>query len=124
MKKNIRLKHYINYLILGVALVLFVALDLCGILKRSDANLLAQIGYSIILAVSLNLVVGFLGELSLGHAGFMCIGAYVGGLAYTLLIPVCGKIGAILIALPIGGIAAGVSAHWLFVLISLIIPMT
>ena len=106
MKKNIRLKHYINYLILGVALVLFVALDLCGILKRSDANLLAQIGYSIILAVSLNLVVGFLGELSLGHAGFMCIGAYVGGLAYTLLIPACGKIGAILIALPIGGIAA------------------
>ncbi|MBQ3598296.1 MAG: branched-chain amino acid ABC transporter permease [Clostridia bacterium] len=40
--------------------------------------MLAQIGYSIILAVSLNLVVGFLGELSLGHAGFMCAGAYIG----------------------------------------------
>ena len=29
-----------------------------------------------ILAVSLNLTVGILGELSLGHAGFMCIGAF------------------------------------------------
>ena len=29
-----------------------------------------------ILAVSLNLVVGILGELSLGHAGFMCVGAF------------------------------------------------
>lgn len=108
MKKNIRVKHYINYLLLGGALLLFVVLDLCGILKRSDANLLAQVGYSIVLAVSLNLVVGFLGELSLGHAGFMCVGAYVGGLAYTLLVPTCDKLGAILIALPIGGIAAAI----------------
>ena len=30
----------------------------------------------VILAVSLNLVVGILGELSLGHAGFMCVGAF------------------------------------------------
>ncbi|MBQ8174727.1 MAG: branched-chain amino acid ABC transporter permease [Clostridia bacterium] len=106
MKKNIRLKHYINYLILGLALVLFIALDLLGVLKRSDANLLAQVGYSVILAVSLNLVVGFLGELSLGHAGFMCVGAYVGGLVYIMLEPQLNKLGAILVALPIGGIAA------------------
>ncbi len=32
----------------------------------------------IMMAVSLNLTVGILGELSLGHAGFMCVGAYVG----------------------------------------------
>ena len=63
MKKGIRLKHYINYLILGVAFLLFLTMDLCGMLKRSDAGLLTQIGYGIILAVSLNLVVGFLGEL-------------------------------------------------------------
>lgn len=106
MKKNFRLKHYINYLILGGALTLFVVLDLCGVLKRSDANLLAQVGYSIILAVSLNLVVGFLGELSLGHAGFMCIGAYVGGLLYNALIPACGVTAAIFIAMPVGGIVA------------------
>ena len=87
MRKNIRLKHYINYLLLGGALALFVILDFAGLLKRSDASLLAQIGYGIVLAVSLNLVVGFLGELSLGHAGFMCVGAYVGGVLYNYLIP-------------------------------------
>lgn len=43
-------------------------------------NMLTQIAYTMILVLSLNLVVGFLGELSLGHAGFMYIGAYVGGL--------------------------------------------
>ena len=32
----------------------------------------------VIMAVSLNLTVGILGELSLGHAGFMCLGAFVG----------------------------------------------
>ena len=32
----------------------------------------------VILAVSLNLTVGILGELSLGHAGFMCVGAFTG----------------------------------------------
>jgi branched-chain amino acid transport system permease protein len=106
MKKHIRLKHYINYLILGGALALFVILDFAGLLKRSDASLLAQIGYGIILAVSLNLVVGFRGELSLGHAGFMCVGAYVGGVLYNYLIPVCGLTPALLIALPVGGIAA------------------
>lgn len=36
------------------------------------------IGVNIILAVSLNLTVGFLGELTLGHAGFMSVGAYAG----------------------------------------------
>lgn len=38
---------------------------------------LATIGINIILAVSLNLITGFTGQFSLGHAGFMSIGAYV-----------------------------------------------
>ena len=45
----------------------------------------------IILAVSLSLVVGFLGELSLGHAGFMCVGAYLGGKVSAMLVPVLGN---------------------------------
>ena len=47
-------------------------------LGYSDKSTLPRIAFSCILAVSLNLVVGFLGELSLGHAGFMCVGAYLG----------------------------------------------
>ncbi|MBQ5868343.1 MAG: branched-chain amino acid ABC transporter permease, partial [Lachnospiraceae bacterium] len=65
--------------------------------------LLEKIAISIILAVSLSLVVGFLGELSLGHAGFMCVGAYLGGKVAALLIPSMGNgIVTLLIALLVG----------------------
>ena len=39
-------------------------------------GLLVPLCVYVILAVSLNLTVGILGELSLGHAGFMCVGAF------------------------------------------------
>lgn len=51
-----------------------------GVIGYKLSGLLIPLGIYMMLAVSLNLVVGVLGELSLGHAGFMCIGAYVGGL--------------------------------------------
>ena len=77
-KKSFKLKHYINYIAVGLFLIISATLFYTGNLSRSDTSLFIQIGYSIILAVSLNLVVGFLGELSLGHAGFMCVGANIG----------------------------------------------
>ncbi|MDD4599720.1 hypothetical protein SDC9_04224 [bioreactor metagenome] len=42
---------------------------------------LILIGINIILAVSLNLITGFAGQFSIGHAGFMAIGAYLGAVA-------------------------------------------
>jgi branched-chain amino acid transport system permease protein len=62
-----------------------------GRLDSSLLFLLEKIAISIILAVSLSLVVGFLGELSLGHAGFMCVGAYLGGKTAALLEPMLGN---------------------------------
>ena len=76
IKDNFKLKHYTNYIVIAAALVLFFVLSSVGVLGRSTLVLLHRIAYSIILAVSLNLVVGFLGELSLGHAAFMSAGAY------------------------------------------------
>lgn len=109
IKKSFKFKNYINYLIVIVALVLFVVLQSTGLLKRSSANLLAQIGYSIILAVSLNLVVGFLGELSLGHAGFMCVGAYLGGfVANKLAASISSQLLVLIISMVIGGVAAAI----------------
>lgn len=78
MKQSFKLKHCINYICVAAFLILMIILSSAGVLSRSFVNLLPKIAYSIILAVSLNLVVGFLGELSLGHAGFMCVGAYLG----------------------------------------------
>lgn len=78
MKKSFKLKYCMNYICVAAFLILMIILSSAGVLSRSFVNLLPKIAYSIILAVSLNLVVGFLGELSLGHAGFMCVGAYLG----------------------------------------------
>ena len=44
------------------------------------AKLLLDIGIAIILAVSLNIVNGFTGQFSMGHAGFLAIGGYVSGM--------------------------------------------
>ena len=96
-------------MIVFAALILFTLLQTSGGLKRSTANLLAEVGYSVILAVSLNLVVGFLGELSLGHAGFMCIGAYLGTLfmkVFSGFIP--SRLGCLVISMILGGLCAAI----------------
>ena len=83
--KKIKWKRYVNYIAVSFALILFSSLSLTGSLKSSTLYLLEKMGIAILLSVSLGLVVGFLGELSLGHAGFMCIGAYIGGKTSALL---------------------------------------
>lgn len=107
---KIKVKHYINYAVIGTLTAVLSAIILSGgKLDNSLLFLLEKVAISIILAVSLSLVVGFLGELSLGHAGFMCVGAYLGGKAAALLVPTLGN-GPLtfLIALLVGSAAAAV----------------
>ena len=83
---KIKVNHYINYAVIGLLTLVFSLISLTG--GRMDSSLLfllEKTAISIILAVSLSMVVGFLGELSLGHAGFMCVGAYLGGKVAVLL---------------------------------------
>ena len=89
-KKQFALKHFINYFVLIGVLVVFIVLNAAGLLGRGDRSTLVRIGFGMILAISLNLIVGFLGELSLGHAGFMCVGAYIGCFVSNLLAPILG----------------------------------
>ncbi|MBR2315567.1 MAG: branched-chain amino acid ABC transporter permease [Clostridia bacterium] len=106
---DFKLKNCINYILVAAATVVFAILNSTGGLKTSYANLLVQIGYSVILAVSLNLVVGFLGELSLGHAGFMCIGAYIGTfISIQLSAVIDSKLICLIISMLCGGILAAV----------------
>ena len=98
-------------ILLGMTLVFAVLqiLIAVGVLSFQMQNMLVQICYNIILAVSLNLVVGILGELSLGHAGFMCIGAFVGAYASKILMvlyPDLSKWIVFPIAFLLGGIIA------------------
>ena len=104
---DFKLKNCINYIAVTAVLVTLVTLNATGNLKASFMNLFVQIGYSIILAVSLNLVVGFLGELSLGHAGFMCVGAYIGTFISIQLSDVIeSKVICLLISMLCGGVLA------------------
>ena len=105
-----KVKHYINYAVIGSITAVLAGIVLSGgKLDNSLLFLLEKIAISIILAVSLSLVVGFLGELSLGHAGFMCVGAYLGGKAAAMLVPTLGN-GPLtfLIALLVGSAAAAI----------------
>ena len=108
---SIKWKHYANYVAVAIVTVVFGALAFAGALPSSTLYLLEKIAISIILAVSLSMVVGFLGELSLGHAGFMCVGAYLGGKASVILEPMltgvpAGKEIALVISLVVGGVVA------------------
>lgn len=106
--KKIKWKHYINYIVVAAVLIFFVINTFTGGLTSSTEYLLEKIAISVILAVSLSLVVGFLGELSLGHAGFMCVGAYLGGKVACLLEGPLGSnsVLAVVISLLVGGTVA------------------
>ena len=108
MFKRFKLNHYINYIVIGIITVVFGSMSLFGGgLDNSTLFLLEKIAISIILAVSLSLVVGFLGELSLGHAGFMCVGAYLGGKVSVLLVKSLGDgVVTLIISLVVGAAVA------------------
>ena len=107
---KIKINHYINYVVIGLLTVVLGSLSVAGVkFDNSMLFLLEKVAIGIILAVSLSLVVGFLGELSLGHAGFMCVGAYLGGKVAALLVPAMGNsILTFLISLVAGCAAAAI----------------
>ena len=59
-----------------VAYIIMTILASAGVLSSLMKGLLVPLCIYAIIAVALNLTVGILGELSLGHAGFMCVGAF------------------------------------------------
>ncbi len=79
MKKNkILVQNGITYaMVIGFWAVIQI-LSVGGHVSSLMKGLLVPLCIYAILAVSLNLTVGILGELSLGHAGFMCVGAFTG----------------------------------------------
>lgn len=82
--KNTR-TNLLTYLVVIVAFVVMQVLNSQGMLGSSMKGYLVPICVYISLAVSLNLLVGVCGELSLGHAGFMGIGAFSGIVIAALL---------------------------------------
>ncbi|VJN12025.1 branched-chain amino acid ABC transporter permease [Streptococcus pneumoniae] len=75
MKENLKV-NILWLLLLLAGYSLISVLVSVGVLNLFYVQILQQIGINISLAVGLNLIVGFSGQFSLGHAGFMAIGAY------------------------------------------------
>lgn len=113
MEKQIKRSYLLN--ILGVLFVflLFVLLfetRVFGASTQYIKGICTTACYTIIMVASLNLVVGFMGEFSLGHAGFVSVGAYTSAIVSSAL---AGKglpdFFLFLVALLAGGAAAGVT---------------
>lgn len=105
--KQIKWKHYTNYIVIAILTAVFSVMSMSGGLTSSTIYLLEKIAIAVLLTVSLSVVVGFLGELSLGHAGFMCVGAYLGGKTACLLEDSLGNgFLTLLISLIVGGVVA------------------
>ena len=96
-----------NVIILILVLALYVILSVliqANIINPYYSGILTMVCINVILAVSLNLATGFLGQLVLGHAGFMSVGAYAAAL-FTMYsgLP---TMASFPLALLIGGIVA------------------
>ncbi len=81
--KKLRKSTVNNLITYAIVLLFYIVVTVMintGHASRHMKSLLVPICINVVLAVSLNLVIGFLGELSLGHAAFMSVGAYTGGL--------------------------------------------
>jgi len=100
-----RKKLVINLsLILSVYVILFVLMQL-KVINRYYQGILIACLINVILATSLNLATGFLGQLALGHAGFMAVGAYTA----AIITKTTGMPGTVqlLVSLLMGGVVAG-----------------
>ena len=86
LKKTTRV-DFATYLGVILAFVVITALNSQGLLSRSQQGWLVPACCYVVMALSLNLVVGISGELSLGHAGFMSVGAFTG---VTVALERCG----------------------------------
>lgn len=100
-----------NFITYGIVIAIFVVVQILsstGNLSRLLTGLLVPLCVYVIAAVSLNLVVGFSGELSLGHAGFMCVGAYSSALFSHVAADAVPAVPRFILAILIGAAVAGI----------------
>ncbi|WP_130870221.1 branched-chain amino acid ABC transporter permease [Intestinimonas massiliensis (ex Afouda et al. 2020)] len=102
-----------NCITYGIVIAAFIILQVCnagGLLSPSIQGQLVPICAYVVMAIALNLVVGISGELSLGHAGFMSVGAFSGVVtALSLQDSIPNDALRLAIAMVVGAVLAGVA---------------
>ncbi|MFR2693272.1 MAG: branched-chain amino acid ABC transporter permease [Enterocloster bolteae] len=110
MKSNAKRKTFINNMITyGMVVAAYIIMQVLvgtGHISSLMKGLLVPFCIYVIMAVSLNLTVGILGELSLGHAGFMCVGAFAGALFSKCMKGAIDRTLGMVIAILIGAVTA------------------
>ena len=99
----------ITYALVIAAFAVMQGLSAVGAISNSMQGLLVPITAYICMSISLNLVVGFSGELSLGHAGFMSIGAFTGVVVSSALSAGLSGPMRLLVSIIVAGAIAGVA---------------
>ena len=110
-KKKLNKTTKSNLITYGMVLAAYLIVQgmIAGnLLSNLMQGLLVPLCVYIILALSLNLTVGILGELSLGHAGFMCVGAFSGALFSKCMKGAIDPTVSLVIAVIIGAAVAAV----------------
>lgn len=111
LKNKASRQDFLTYALVVLGFVVLQALYSANMLGSSVKGFLIPICVYISLAVSLNLLVGICGELSLGHAGFMGIGAFTGiVVAAVLRDTVSSDALRLLLAMAAGGVLAGIAS--------------
>lgn len=80
-------KRWLMPALLAIGFALSFAIPRFQLLDPYVQLIIMYVGINIILTVSLNLINGYMGEFSVGHAGFMSVGAYIGALLSTKVFP-------------------------------------
>ena len=109
LKKRILPKNSWIFALVTIVFAVMQFMNYNDMLSSSLRGQLIPICVYIVLAVSLNLVVGVSGELSLGHAGFMGVGAFAGVVAAALLSGVENETLRLILAMLVGGVFAGIA---------------
>lgn len=110
-KRNRLIYNIVTYALVIAAFLILQSMIANKTITRSLKGQLVPICCWIVMAVSLNLVIGISGELSLGHAGFMSIGAYTGAVVSGWLLnafAVENTLLRLVLAIIAGGIMAGI----------------
>ncbi|MDR5704328.1 MAG: branched-chain amino acid ABC transporter permease [Armatimonadota bacterium] len=102
-------KRWVTNAALLLFFLLAVLLPRLNLLNLYQQQVLMYVGINIILTVSLNLVNGYMGEFSVGHAAFMAVGAYVSSILTVWVIPPQYAAFAFPFVLIAGGLAAAVA---------------
>ena len=107
MKKDKIASYIVNAVAIAALFILGQHMTTSGMLSRYYTGIVMMVGINIILTASLNLTTGYLGQLALGHAGFMSVGLFSGCLVAIALHTTALPLG---VRLPVSMLAGGLMA--------------